>query len=214
MRYFVIPARRNSKGLPFKNRKLFPITAHTIPQHERANTVVSTDDEEISQLALAQGMRVHNRSATVSCDTASTTDLMREVAVHHSWEDSDDIIMLYLTYPQRTYKDIEKIYNFYKSKSGTTLLCQQEATTHPYMCYYELPDHKGRKVIDHDLYRRQDYPNCFFVSYFVAIFKVGYLPVLNKNLNHPQTLFYPLSDNTLDIDTKEDLEKFFKKLRR
>ena len=103
------------------------------------------------------------------------------------------------------------IYNFYKSRKGNTLLCKQEATTHPYMCYYDLPDNKGMRVINHDLYRRQDYPSCFFVSYFVAIFKVGYLKLLNKNLNHPQTLFYPLSHNSIDIDTEEDLEKFLKK---
>lgn len=210
MRYFVIPARRNSKGLPFKNRKLFPITIDTIPKEERSNTVVSTDDEAIRKYAQELGVSVHNRSPGVSTDTASTTQLMEEVARHHKWKEDDDIIMLYLTYPQRTYKDIEDIYNFYKSKNGNTLLCKQEATTHPYMCYYDLPKNKGMRVIDHDLYRRQDYPECFFVSYFVAIFKVGYLKLLNNNLNHPQTLFYPLAYDSIDIDTEEDLEKFLK----
>jgi len=211
MRYFVIPARRNSKGLPFKNRKLFPITVDTIPEEEKTNTVVSTDDEEISRLAQERGISVHHRSTQVSSDTASTTELMEEVARHQHWEDEDDVIMLYLTYPQRTYKDIEDIYNFYKSKNGNTLLCKQEATTHPYMCYYDLPDNKGMRVINHDLYRRQDYPECFFVSYFVAIFKVGFLKLLNKNLNHPQTLFYPLPYDSIDIDTQEDLENFLNK---
>tara|TARA_Y100000593_G_C4260270_1_gene311814 strand:+ start:480 stop:1115 length:636 start_codon:yes stop_codon:yes gene_type:complete len=210
MRYFVIPARRNSKGLPFKNRKLLPITINTIPEKERARTVVSTDDEKIRKYCHELGVTVHNRSAGVSTDTASTTQLMEEVARHHRWKEDDDIIMLYLTYPQRTYKDIENIYNFYKSKNGNTLLCKQEATTHPYMCYYDLPENKGMRVINHDLYRRQDYPKCFFVSYFVAIFKVGYLKLLNNNLNHPQTLFYPLPYDSIDIDTEEDLEKFLK----
>ena len=211
MRHFVIPARRNSKGLPFKNRKHISATPDTIPEEENGNPVVSTDDEEISKLALDRGFGVHNRSANVSGDTASTTELMEEVARHNRWKEDDDIVMLYLTYPQRTYEDIENIYNFYKSRKGNTLLCKQEATTHPYMCYYDLPDNKGMRVINHDLYRRQDYPSCFFVSYFVAIFKVGYLKLLNKNLNHPQTLFYPLSHNSIDIDTEEDLEKFLKK---
>jgi CMP-N-acetylneuraminic acid synthetase len=211
MRYFVIPARRNSKGLPFKNRKLFPLTADTIPREELKNTVVSTDDEEIRSLALKTGMAIHDRSAGVSDDTASTTDLMKEVATNFEWKDEDDVIMLYLTYPQRTYQDIENIYSFYKSKNGNTLLCKQEATTHPYMCYYDLPDNKGMRVINHDLYRRQDYPECFFVSYFVAIFKVGFLKLLNKNLNHPQTLFYPLPYDSIDVDTQEDLENFLNK---
>ena len=162
MRHFVIPARRNSKGLPFKNRRLFSLTANTIPKEEIINTVVSTDDEKISDLALEKGISVHHRSAELSSDTASTTDLMKEIATGFGWEDDDDVIMLYLTYPQRTYEDIENIYNFYKSKNGNTLLCKQGATTHPYMCYYNLPDNKGVRVVNHDLYRRQDYPECFF----------------------------------------------------
>ena len=80
MRHFVIPARRNSKGLPFKNRRLFSLTANTIPKEEIINTVVSTDDEKISDLALEKGISVHHRSAELSSDTASTTDLMEEIA--------------------------------------------------------------------------------------------------------------------------------------
>ena len=73
------------------------------------STVVSTDDEKISDLALEKGIAVHHRSAELSSDTASTTDLMREIATGFGWEDDDDVIMLYLTYPQRTYEDIENI---------------------------------------------------------------------------------------------------------
>ena len=77
MRYFVIPARRNSKGLPFKNRKLFEFTAATIPKNERTNTIVSTDDEEVSRMAADRGFSVHPRTPEVSLATASTTDLLR-----------------------------------------------------------------------------------------------------------------------------------------
>ena len=52
MIYYVIPARKGSKGLPFKNRKLFDITAKTIPDDAKPHTIVSTDDEHISELAL------------------------------------------------------------------------------------------------------------------------------------------------------------------
>jgi CMP-N-acetylneuraminic acid synthetase len=211
MRYFVIPARRNSKGLPFKNRKLFEFTAATIPKNERTNTIVSTDDEEVSRMAADRGFSVHPRTPEVSLDTASTTDLLREVAKFQQMKDEDDIVMLYLTYPERSYEDIERIYRFYKRNGRETVLCKETATTHPYMCYYELSGDRGIRIIDHDLYRRQDYPPCFFVSYFVAIVRVGYLKLVNKNLYHPRTLFYQLDNDSIDVDTQEDLENFLNK---
>ena len=122
MRYFVIPARRNSKGLPFKNRKLFEFTAATIPKSERTNTIVSTDDEEVSRMAADWGFSVHPRTPEVSLDTASTTDLLKEVAKFQQMKDEDDIVMLYLTYPERSYEDIERIHRFYKRSRKTTYI--------------------------------------------------------------------------------------------
>ena len=211
MRYFVIPARRNSKGLPFKNRKLFEFTAATIPENEKPNTIVSTDDEEINRMALDLGLIVHARNANIPQDTTCTADLLKEVAKYWTMKGDDEIVMLYLTYPERTYGDIERIYDFYKQNNAETLLCKETATTHPYMCYYELSENRGIRIIDHDLYRRQDYPPCFFVSYFVAIVRVDYLKLVNKNLYHPRTLFYQLNHDTIDVDTQEDLENFLNK---
>jgi len=204
----IIPARKGSKGLPFKNRKLFDITARTIPDNTKSSIIVSTDDEHISQMALDYGFKVHWRSHGVSVDTANTRDLLREVVTAFKIRSNDDIVLMYLTYPQRTFEDVKKIYNFYKKNDGKSLLCKHETTNHPYMCYYAMPDNRGMRVVQHDLYRRQDYPECFFVSYFLCIIKAEYLSVVNKNLHHSQTIFYELNYNSIDIDTEEDLEKF------
>ena len=48
--FFVIPARRNSKGFPFKNRKLLDYTINEIPIELHGKTIVSTDDEEIIEI--------------------------------------------------------------------------------------------------------------------------------------------------------------------
>ena len=211
MIHYVIPARKGSKGLPFKNRKLFDITASIIPKEIAPSVIVSTDDEYISNKANEYGFKVHIRSEAVSVDTANTRDLLKEVANDFNIRSQDDIIMLYLTYPERTFESIQNIYNFYKYNKGNSLLCKHSLDYHPYMCYYTLPDNKGMRVVNHDLYRRQDYPECFFVSYFLCILKAEYLEVVNKNLYHPQTIFYDLDFNSLDIDTEDDLKNFLEK---
>ena len=45
--WFVIPARKGSKGLPGKNRILLKYTIDTIPKDYHKKVIVSTDDIEI-----------------------------------------------------------------------------------------------------------------------------------------------------------------------
>ena len=62
MIYYIIPARKGSKGLPLKNRKLLPFTLQEIPENKKSTTIVSTDDEYILNFAKNYGVKLHNRS--------------------------------------------------------------------------------------------------------------------------------------------------------
>ena len=208
MIYYVIPARKGSKGLPGKNRKLLPFTLESIPEENRSSTIVSTDDELIVHSLKNSGVKIHHRSEAVSNDTASTKDLLLEIAEYFNMKPHDEIVMMYLTYPERTHDDVEKIYKFFEENNGVSLLCREEPTIHPYLSYYALEGHKGKKLIDHDLYRRQDYPKCFMSNHFLAIIRVEYLHLVDRNLYHTQTLFYDLGAHAVDVDTPEDLVKF------
>ena len=207
MRYFVIPARKGSKGLPFKNRKLFSFTASSIPEGLRESVIVSTDDEEIEKSAKEWGFSLLKRSESLSVDDVSIRDVLSDVKSHFKMQENDDIIMLYLTYPQRTFEDIKGIYDFYKQSSANSLLCKKEAKTTPYLCYHEVGKFNGEKIIEHDLYRRQDYPKCFEVSHYVAIMKAGIVDKLDNNLYQKDTVFYSI-DDVIDVDTGEDFKRF------
>ena len=75
---------------------------------------------------------------------------------------------------------------------------------------YDLGDNKGKQIITHDLYRRQDYPKCFEISHFICIFKVNELNNLNKNMYNDNTIFFPI-DCVVDVDTQKDFDKVVKK---
>ena len=96
----VIPARRNSKGLPFKNRKLLEYTLSTIPKKMISSTIISTDDEEIMNIAAEMGYTIHSRSAHSARDEAATKEVMQEVVSDMGL--TGNVVMLYLTYPKRT----------------------------------------------------------------------------------------------------------------
>jgi hypothetical protein len=75
---------------------------------------------------------------------------------------------------------------------------------------FDLGNNKGQQLIQHNLYRRQDYPLVFEISHYIAIFNVSHVSELNNNLYDNETFFFKINDVT-DVDTKVDLDGVFHK---
>ena len=116
--------------------------------------------------------------------------------------------MLYLTYPERTYQDVIEAVDFYESNKAKSMLCSKEIKTSPFLMMYK-EGYRGKQIVKHNLYRRQDYPECFEISHFISIFSLQELKKLNKNLYNEDTLFFPIKEK-IDIDTPIDLGKYEK----
>ncbi len=199
---FVIPARKNSKGLPYKNRILIEATIKIIPDDLKNRLLITTDDEFIIE-KYGNQYNVIKRSERNSSDTASTQDVIKELAPHIVTE---KVIMLYLTYPERTFQDVVDAVSFYETNKAKSLLCSKEIKTSPFLMMYKKGI-RGQQIIKHDLYRRQDYPECFEISHFISIFDLDELKNLNKNLYNKNTLFFPIEEK-IDVDTPADLGKY------
>ncbi|MCK9574615.1 MAG: rhamnan synthesis F family protein [Candidatus Pacearchaeota archaeon] len=201
----LIPARKGSKGLPFKNRRLLDYTLNSIPSFYINKVWVSTDDEYIQQICESKGVKVHRRTESSATDNASTKTLVNEFIATQRIQST--IIMLYLTYPERTWEDIQNAYAKLRMHRGNSLLCKKDVKQSPYLMMIEKNALFGEQVIKHDLYRRQDYPKVFEISHFVAIFEPAIVSLLNQNLYYPNTIFHKIND-TIDVDTAKDLDAF------
>jgi len=205
--YFVIPARKGSKGFPKKNRKLLDFTINKFSKKDHENIIVTTDDEYIIKKLQPTKIKILNRNKKLSTDKANIKDVMLDVIEKFQMKQNDIIIMLYLTSPKRTITDIKKILKFYKKKKTKSLTCCVKVKSNPYLCFFKLKDHKGKQIVKHNLYRRQDYPQCFEMRHFVVIFDVNEIKKLNKNLYNEKTTFYEIDNDDIDIDYEEDLKK-------
>jgi N-acylneuraminate cytidylyltransferase len=204
----IIPARMGSKGLPFKNRKLFKYTAESIPSELKKDTFVTTDDAEIMDLAREFGFNVIERPQSLAQDETSTKEtLVHALGVIDPLRD-EDIIVLYLTYPGRKWQDVLDALEFTESLDFTvnSMLCKKECTS-PYLMMFEKGPF-GTQVIPHDLYRRQDYPASFEISHYIIFFKSHYINNLNNNLYSNTTVFYKI-DKVVDVDLQKDLDQFY-----
>jgi CMP-N-acetylneuraminic acid synthetase len=202
----IIPARKDSKGFPFKNRKLFKYTADIIPDVMKHKTYVVTDDEDIKLMALEAGFTALHRPDGLSQDETSTKTVIRYTLEKLNIKE-ETIIMLYLTYPERTWNDVINAINAFKVNDINSLLCKKPIEVSPFLMLKSEPGNRGSQLFYHDLYRRQDYPNCFEISHFISMFNSSELDSLNNNLYNNDTYFMEISNDVLDVDYEKDFNR-------
>ena len=204
----LIPARMGSKGLPGKNRILFDYTAKIIPKNLVSKTYVSTNDDVIKDKAQHYGFNIAHRSEDLSKDETSMKDVVMDFTKTNKV--NDKILLLYLTYPQRTWQDVNNAIKEMEESESKSLLCAFECESHPFLAIYDTQNNKGTQVVKHDLYRRQDYPTCLEISHLVSIFYSNDLINLNSNLYNEDTHFMKC-EKKIDIDLPIHFEKFKEK---
>jgi CMP-N,N'-diacetyllegionaminic acid synthase len=210
----VIPARKGSKGFPGKNRHLFDYVTSQIPHEFKRHVIFTSDDEELLDRAFDCGFQILERESHLSADDTSVRSVISDVVDKFDIDSERDIITLYPTYPQRTWEQVEEVYRFYKKENARSLLCSKDVKTHPYMCFERTENFAGKKVIDHDLYRRQEYPECFEACHYIVITKANVLGELDNNLHCDSTVFYALHDEVFDVDYMKDFDSFRKDAAR
>lgn len=113
----IIPARGGSKGVPRKNIKPLigkPLIAYTIETAKRSvyltRTIVSTDDQEIAEVAKANGGDVpFYRPAYLAADTSPTSEAVLHAieTLKQQGETYDLVVILQPTTPLRSVEDID-----------------------------------------------------------------------------------------------------------
>ena len=96
MNIAIIPARGGSKRIHRKNIKIFngrPIILYPIDACRESGLfdriIVSTDDEEIRQLAINYGVEVHDRKKSLSDDVTPIVPVIKDVV--ESLENTEEI---------------------------------------------------------------------------------------------------------------------------
>ncbi len=105
MNILIIPARGNSKRIPKKNIKIFngkPAIYWPINAAKQSNIfdriIVSTDNEEIAQIAESFGAEIpYLRDASLSDDYTGTTEVISDTVSRLNLAEADAVCCLYAT---------------------------------------------------------------------------------------------------------------------
>ncbi len=212
----LVPARGGSKRLPGKNIRQLngkPLIVWSIDVVKGmpviCDVLVSTDNREIADVALAAGALVPwLRPADLATDTASSVD----VALHAlDWYENergavDGLLLLQPTSPFRTSKTIERGIALFKQHDLRPVIGVSPADSHPMWCYKVDGATMKPFIEEGGLHMRsQDLPPAYVVN--------GTFYLLAPNDLRRQHKFYsddmvPLTiespEECIDIDTERD----------
>ena len=209
----IIPARGGSKRVPRKNLLPLrgkPLLAYTIEHAKRSTLInriiVSTDDDEISAVAVQYGAEVIKRPPELSGDTASSEAALLHVvdwlAEKEKYE-PDILVFLQCTSPIRNENDIDNAITVFLESGADSLFSA---------CRFKKYIWQVRKgeasPINYDYrhrWREQDFPHQVLENGSIYVLKTGLLKELCNRLGG-KIVVYEMDDlSSIQIDSDEDI---------
>lgn len=222
----VIPARGGSKGVINKNIRPVcdrPLIAYTIDaanqSTELAECIVSTDSEEISSIAVANGGTVKFlRPSEFAGDLSSDLQVINHALNWYKENEGktfDAVVYLRPTTPFKTGEMIDNAikklaqHNQYTAVRSVT---KSEGIHHPYWMYKTSGDPATLESfvdnidVEKDYYRRQLLPDCYRLNGVVDIMRTENIIAGSKLYGDNIGMLEITQAEELDIDTETDLK--------
>ncbi|AOP33683.1 cytidylyltransferase [Leptospira tipperaryensis] len=213
----IIPARGGSKRLPGKNVRILgnkPLivwsidVAKVVP--EICDTLVSTDDSKIAEVAKQNGALVPwLRPSQLATDTSLSIDVVLHALDWYETEKGkvDGVILLQPTSPFRSKESVEKGISIFREHGmRSTVLGVEKADPHPMWCFKLENGILKPFCEDGGLHlRSQDLPSAYYVN---GSFYLTPTKILKEKHTFYTNEILPLVANSeeesFDIDTESD----------
>lgn len=213
---YIIPARGGSKGIPRKNIKLLagvPLIQYSIvvarALADDDHIIVTTDDEEIAQVARLTGLPVpYMRPSHLATDTAGSREVILDAM---DFADSqgieyDNVVLLQPTSPMRTVADVEACCKLYNDDVDM-VVSVVEAAANPYYNCFETDKTTGFIKVckgDGGFTRRQDAPKVW--EYNGAVYVINPQSIRTMTMGEfPRKVPCEMPrERSIDLDTPLD----------
>lgn len=214
----LIPARKNSKGVPGKNKYICagkPLVEWTILAAKKCPLLdaiyCSTDDLDIAEIAKKNKISVIKRPAYLAQDSSKTLGVILHALKQLEKESQffDYLVLLQPTSPLRTAADITTAIKTLIKNGAGSLASVNRANIRAGLLLTGKSTKTGLKTksLAKNLadVPRQKYPPIYYVNGAVYVWKRSFLK-RGAVLNAPETAILLPDTHTVDIDSIEDLK--------
>ena len=219
MKYIaLICARGESKGLPKKNIRLLngiPLMAWSIKIAKKidrvSSVIVSTDSEEIANIAIDYGAQVpFIRPKELALDDSPEWLVWRHAINYLESQQNEVVNLLVLpaTAPLRSIKDVNNCIDEFEKGDVDSIITVSEAKRNPYF-NMTTNDDKGYSsiVINNDgVSRRQDAPKVFDMTTVAYVVKSEFIKKYNGVFEGKVRSVCIPEERAIDIDTILDFK--------
>ena len=198
----VVPVRKGSVRV--KNKNLRPFAGSNLLQIKLDTlkgvglfdeSVVSTDSDEMMDIASRAGVKVHEREAYYASSECNNSEFFENIA---QCIESDVIAYTPVTSPLISRETYREVINRYHTNSLRNIV------TVSYVKHHMWLDGKPLNYEIHDSPNSQDLPDIVALNYGVNIIKRSDM-LKYKNVVTPNPTFYVLDEiESVDIDTELD----------
>jgi CMP-N-acetylneuraminic acid synthetase len=205
----IIPARGGSKRLPQKNIKLldgFPLLSFSILFAQANSEIideiyVSTDDEDIKNIALKYGAKVIDRPKDLSGDLEPTVSALKHVLQSINSE-VDNVVLLQATNPIRPKNLLKEAFEIYQKANSNSLF----TVSRNHKKFGKITDQKFIPYNYKIGQRSQDIEPLYFENGLLYITKAS---LIHEDIIISEDAFPFEIDHifaSVDIDTQEDFD--------
>ncbi len=214
----IIPARRDSRGIPGKNWKLLnniPLVGYSIDIAKQSKDIdeicISTNSDEVIEIATNHyHLKVlFTRPEELSLDTTSSHDvLIHAVEFYESQGKTyDAILLLQPTSPFRKVEFINECIEIFKKSDCDMVVSVCETPLNPYYNLYNETDGFIHRSIQSNFTRRQDCPKTYLVNGSIYVISVNSLKKQQLHEMEKVVKYEMPEEFSVDLDTLNDWEK-------
>jgi YrbI family 3-deoxy-D-manno-octulosonate 8-phosphate phosphatase len=208
-----VPARGGSRGIPRKNLREIagkPLLAYTI-EHARATpfidrVIVSTDDEEIGEVAERYGAEVIWRPAEISGDRASSEaallHVLDELEAREGYR-PDLVVMLQATSPLRRPHDVQRAIETLLEEGADSLF--SACTVHGFLWHREGQELSSIGYDYRDRRMRQDGPEDLLENGSIYVTRRELLRATRNRLGGRIAVYHMEPLDSFQVDDPSDL---------
>ena len=213
----IIPARKGSKGVKGKNKKILcgkPLIQYTFEfakeLSEKYDVFLSTDDEEI--IRLSEDFKILNnglRPDDLASDSALTIDVIKhEISIlEKKGSIYDAVLLLQPTCPLRSFNDFKKIENlFFANPKKSVVSVKNVDGYHP----LRMKKIEGNNLVNYidqgfeDMRPRQQLPDVYIRNGSIYLTPINEIMQNNSLVTNPCTPFIMSEKYSVNIDNEID----------
>jgi len=213
----VIPVRGGSKGIPRKNLAElvngFSLLSWTVRQALQAfqaeDVIVSTEDAELANLALANGARVIPRPERLAQDESTTASVVEDLldTIDAGGRIYNALVILQVTSPLRELADVRCALNMMATgRYDSVVSAFEEIGSHPAKMYTMDGEMAVSVMPAHETCRRQDLPPVFRRNGAIFAVTTQHFRLTGRLWGGRTGLVLMPRERSTDIDTPADLE--------